>query len=422
MLNVANSSNASTLSNVATSPNAPPPIMSARQLNLDLDPLLSVEPAKPWAADLLRHCARAFTDKDSANLHRLLWMLNELASPYGDCEQRLTYAFLQALFCRATASGDHCYSTSHAVAERTVSFASTRRLALKFQEAAPWSTFGHVAANGALLQALDGEPALHIIDVSNTFCTQWPTLLEAFTSRADADAPRALLTVVSSTAAGVVAEIEARIEKFARLMGVPLEFQAIVALALLRLADTLRPEKLELREGEAVAVNCVGALRRAGCGDSWESFLWVAAALRPRVLTVVEDEANFGAAGEFMESFEECLQFYGSYFEMLEEISQRRATSGLLWRGSASGASSDCWRARAAQTQWWTVSEGRQWCRRLERCSFETFGVSDDVIDDLKALLKRYRPGWLLLPTEGETSGMYLTWKDKIRNLFNSHY
>ncbi|XP_074581519.1 protein SHORT-ROOT-like [Curcuma longa] len=392
----------------------PPPITSARQFDLGPDPL-SAEPTRPWAADLLRDCARAFADKDSANLHRLLWMLNELASPYGDCEQRLAYAFLQALFCRATASGDHCYSTSLAVAERTVSFASTRRLALKFQEAAPWSTFGHVAANGALLQALDGEPALHIVDVSNTFCTQWPTLLETLASRADADAPRVRLTVVSSTAAGVMSEIGARIEKFARLMGVPLEFRAVAAPALPRLADALRPEKLELRDGEVVAVNCVGALRRAGSGDSRDSFLRAAAALRPRVLTVVEDEADFAAAGEFMESFEECLRFYGAYFDMLEEsfpatCNERlslerecfRSLVGLLACEGGADAVVDGERRE----------RGRQWCRRLERCGFETFGVSDDVIDDLKALLKRYRPGWSLLPAVGEASGMYLTWKE----------
>ncbi|KAG6519158.1 hypothetical protein ZIOFF_022647 [Zingiber officinale] len=178
-----------------------------------------------------------------------------------------------------------------------------------------------------------------------------PRSLEALASRAGADAPRVRLTVVSSTAAGVVAEIGGRIEKFARLMGVPLEFRAIAAPALPRLIDALRPKKLELREGEVVAVNCVGALQRAGCEDSRDSFLRAAAVLRPRVLTVVEDEADFGAASEFMESFEECLWFYGSYFEMLEKASRRCATSGLLWRGSASGASSDCWRARAAQTQ-----------------------------------------------------------------------
>ncbi|KAG6534622.1 hypothetical protein ZIOFF_008525 [Zingiber officinale] len=312
-------------------------------------------------------------------------MLNELASPYDDCEQRLAYAFPQALFCRATASGDHCYRTSLTVAERTVSFASTRRLALKFQEAAPWSTFGHVASNGALLQALDGEPALHIVDVSNTFCTQWPMLLEALASRADADALRVRLIVVSSTAAGVVAEIGVRIEKFAWLMGVPLEFRDITAPALPCLADALRPEK-------------------------------------SRVLTVVEDEADFG---EFMESFEECLRFYGSYFEMLEEsfpatCNERLALERECFRSLVGLLA--CEGGANAVVDGERRERGRQWCRRLERCGFETFGVSDDVIDDLKALLKRYRPGWSLLPAEGETSDMYLTWKDKIGNLFDSHY
>ncbi|KAG6529255.1 hypothetical protein ZIOFF_011451 [Zingiber officinale] len=63
-------------------------------------------------------------------------LLNELASPYGNCEQCLDYVFLQALFCRA-ASDNHCYKSSLAVSERIVSFASTRRLALKFQERPP---------------------------------------------------------------------------------------------------------------------------------------------------------------------------------------------------------------------------------------------------------------------------------------------
>ncbi|WOL13526.1 hypothetical protein Cni_G22296 [Canna indica] len=47
----------------------------------------------------LRECARAIADKDSANIHRLKWMLNKLASPCGDCEQ-----LLQALFCKPTAT------------------------------------------------------------------------------------------------------------------------------------------------------------------------------------------------------------------------------------------------------------------------------------------------------------------------------
>ncbi|KAG6498980.1 hypothetical protein ZIOFF_038736 [Zingiber officinale] len=339
----------------------------------------SDHPAKPWAADFLSDCARAFADKDSANLHRLLWMLNKLASPYGDCEQRLAYAFLQALFCRAIAFGDHCYNTSLAVAE----------------------------------------------------CS-WPTLLEALTSRADADAPRARLTVVSSTTAGVVAEIGAHIEKFARLMGVPLEFRAIAAPVGARIekftrlmgvplefraiaAPALHPEKFELREGEVVAVNCVGALRRAGCGDSRDSFLRAAAALRPRVLTVVEDKVDFGATGEFMESFEECLWFYDSYFDMLEEsfpatCNERLALERECFRSLVGLLA--CEGGTDAVVDGEQRERGRQWCRRLERCGFKTFNISDDIIDDLKVLLKRYRPGWSLLLVEGETLGMYLTWKE----------
>ncbi|KAG6525404.1 hypothetical protein ZIOFF_015360 [Zingiber officinale] len=70
-----------------------------------------------------------------------------------------------------------------------VSFhSSSRRL--------PRGPLSAVAANSALLQALDGEPALHIVDVSNAFCTQWPTLLEALASLADVDASRVRLTIV----------------------------------------------------------------------------------------------------------------------------------------------------------------------------------------------------------------------------------
>lgn len=42
-----------------------------------------------WAAKLLQDCAVAVAEKDSAKIHHLLWMLNELPSPYGDREQHL---------------------------------------------------------------------------------------------------------------------------------------------------------------------------------------------------------------------------------------------------------------------------------------------------------------------------------------------
>ncbi|KAJ4866986.1 Protein SHORT-ROOT [Raphanus sativus] len=144
--------------------------------------------------------------KTPTRAQQILWTL--ISSPYGDTEQKLAYYFLQALFNRMTGSGERCYRTM-------------------FQEVSPWATFGHVAANGAILEAVDGEAKIHIVDISSTFCTQWPTLLEALATRSD-DTPHLRLTTVvvankhvndQTATHRMMKEIGNRMEKFARLNG-----------------------------------------------------------------------------------------------------------------------------------------------------------------------------------------------------------
>ncbi|MED6204952.1 hypothetical protein PIB30_013453 [Stylosanthes scabra] len=188
-----------------------------------------------WSHDLLLHTARALADKNTARLQQLMWMLNELSSPYGDTEQKLAAYFLQALFSRMTHAGDRTFRTLTTASDKTCSFESTRKTVLKFQEVSPWTTFGHVAANGAILEALEGEAKLHIVDISNTYCTQWPTLFEALATRSDDTPHLRITTIVVTTAHGgsvpaaqrVMKEIGARMEKFARLMGVPFKFNVV---------------------------------------------------------------------------------------------------------------------------------------------------------------------------------------------------
>ncbi|KAB5515840.1 hypothetical protein DKX38_026488 [Salix brachista] len=212
---------------------------------------------------------------------------NKWASKLLNCDQKLASYFLQALFCKATDSGQRCFKTLATVAEKSHSFDSARKLILKFQEVSPWTTFGHVASNGAILEALDGESKLHIIDISNTFCTQWPTLLEALATRND-ETPRLKLTVVvtAGIVKSVMKEIGQRMEKFARLMGVPFEFNVISGLNHI---GELTKEGLGVREDEAVAINCVGALRRVEV-DERSSVIQLLRSLSPRVVTIVEEE------------------------------------------------------------------------------------------------------------------------------------
>ncbi|KAI3798968.1 hypothetical protein L1987_34256 [Smallanthus sonchifolius] len=141
--------------------------------------------SKSHGRELLSETARAIADKNSTRIQQLMWMLNELSSSYGEVNEKLSFYFLQALFCRMTDSGDSSYRALSSVSEKTCSFESTRNLLLKFQEVSPWTTFGHVASNAAIMEAFDGETRLHIVDISNTYCTQWPTLLEAIATRTE---------------------------------------------------------------------------------------------------------------------------------------------------------------------------------------------------------------------------------------------
>lgn len=372
-------------------------------------------PTGKWASRLLRECARAISEKDSSKIHHLLWMLNELASPYGDCDQKLAFYFLQALFCKATDSGLRCYKTLTSVAGKSHSFDSARKLILKFQELSPWTTFGHVASNGAILEALEGETKLHIIDISSTLCTQWPTLLEALATRND-DTPQLKLTVVltaPSIVNLVMKEISQRMEKFARLMGVPFEFNVISGLNHL---GELTKEVLGVQEDEAVAVNCIGSLRRAEVEDR-DAVIQMFQSLKPRVVTVVEEEADFSTSrNDFVKCFEECLRFYTLYFEMLEESFVPTSNEKLMLEREClrsivrvlacdEGNDGECERRE----------RGSQWSERLKQ-AFSPVRFSDDVVDDVKALLKRYRAGWAPVVPQGEVvhdSGIYLTWKEE---------
>ncbi|TYI06559.1 hypothetical protein ES332_A10G166700v1 [Gossypium tomentosum] len=297
--------------------------------------------------------------------------------------------FLQALFCKATESGQRCFKTLTLVAEKSHCFDSARKLILKFQEVSPWTTFGHVAANGAILEALDGEPKLHIIDISNTLCTQWPTLLEALATRND-DTPHLKLTVVvtANIVRSMMKEISQRMEKFARLMGVPFEFNVISGLIHL---GQLTKEALGVVEDEAVAVNCMGALRGVSVEER-TAVIGMFRSLGPKVVTVVEEEADFSSKS-FTPTSNEKL--------MLE----RECSRGIV-RVLACDDDQDNEGDRERRER------GSQWSERLKE-AFSPVGFSDDVVDDVKALLKRYNPGWALAQPDQNETGLYLTWKEE---------
>ncbi|KAI5056173.1 hypothetical protein GOP47_0029694 [Adiantum capillus-veneris] len=399
-----------------------------------------------WAQNLLTECAAAISQHDFVRAQHLLWVLNEVSSPYGTYEQRLAYYFMQALFCKMSQTGPRTHLSLYAAAERTNSFDSMRKTMLKFQEASPWVTFGHVAANGAMMEALEGESSVHIIDLSSTFCTQWPTLLEALATRAEGAPSVKLTTVVfnedSDSAPSmnkVMKEVGVRLEKFARLMGVPFQFSLVQAKELITLVDEEIAERQQHRyvpiddivgssggaqstTTQMLAINCIGTLHQIPNMHRQE-LMYKLQMLRPKIITVVEDMEMY-KGNSYEERFGEALRFYALYFEALEgsmgKVSNER---GALERSAARRIMQrlGCevsFEAAYDDDDEDNESKGTQWHEWLQRAGFMPKPFSDDVVDDVRALLKRYKDGWGLIATPGldDSAPHYsisLTWKDR---------
>ncbi|CAK9233447.1 unnamed protein product [Sphagnum jensenii] len=369
-----------------------------------------------WAPNLLLECARAIATSDTPRVQNLMWVLNELASPYGDYDQRLASYFLQALFCRITNTGARCHSILSAAAEKTHTFESVRKMILTYQEASPWTTFGHVAGNGAMMEAFEGEMKIHIVDISVTFCTQWPMLFEALATRAEGT-PHLRLTIIviskQESAMEVMRQIMTRLERFARLMGVPFEFTLIQKPQL----ETLEIAELKLREDEALAINCIHTLHHVPetiPDDKNHSprdiVLYTFKDANPKIITIVEDEVDLVSSQDFFTSFREALRYYSLLFESLEESFPRASNDRLTLERTCARNMVNllaCDPSENEQRQ----EPGSRWATRFQTVGLLRSPFSDDVVDDVRALLKRYKEGWGLASDE---SGLFLTWKMQV--------
>lgn len=388
---------------------------AAHDITLEFGSLISGK----WSSDILHETARAIAEKNSTRVQQLIWMLNELGSPYGDTDQKLASYFLQALFSRMSDSGQKSYRALTSASEKTCSFQSTRKTVLKFQEVSPWTTFGHVACNGAILEAFEGETKLHIIDITNTYCTQWPTLLEALATRSDETPHLRLTTVVTSKAVGsatsavqkVMREIGNRMEKFARLMGVPFKFNVIHHTGDL---SELNLTELDIKEDEALAINCIGALHSVqAVGNRRDYLISMFRRLQPRVFTIVEEEADLdvGVDGfDFVRGFQECLRWFRVYFESLDECFSKTNNERLMLERAAGRAVVDlvaCQPLDSIERR----EPATRWSRRLNAAGFSGVSFSDEVSDDVRALLRRYKEGWTM--TQCSEGGIFLLWKDQ---------
>ncbi|KAJ6916568.1 hypothetical protein NC652_019086 [Populus alba x Populus x berolinensis] len=184
----------------------------------------------------------------------------------------------------------------------------------------------------------------------------------------------------------VMKEIGNRMEKFARLMGVPFKFNVIHHAG--DLCD-LNLAELDVKDDEALAINCVGALHSITPASRRRDYVISSfRRLQPRIITVVEEEADLDGL-DFVKGFQECLRWLGFTLNHWMRSFPRTSNEQLMLERAAGRAIVDlvaCPPSDSIERR----ETATRWSGRLHSCGFSPIIFSDEVCDDVRALLRRY--------------------------------
>eukprot|EP00897_Mesotaenium_endlicherianum_P003963 jgi/Mesen1/3595/ME000020S03122 len=340
--------------------------------------------------ELLVEVAKAIVAGDTRATRATLTQLNQVASIYGNAAQRLSAYFLAGLLKRAggaaTEGLDLQAEARAAVVEEeeeegregneegdagSNGCSSDKRSLLEaFQallNASPYLTFGQVAANSAILEAVAGRDSVHIIDFGIACGLQWPALIQALAARPGGP-PRVRLTGIDTRTGRqrYCDKTKERLMYVADMWQVPMEFCFIES----RLED-VQPAALRLRAGEHTNHN----------------------------------------SPFFLARFYEALYYYDALFSALDSALPGDSRERQLYERHVLGRAIVNVVACEGHERVERQEPLSQWQHRMHDAGFRPRPISRSVVTTCSGLLQTYKKGYGLLQ-EGEGS-LTLTWQDK---------
>ncbi|KAJ6812443.1 putative DELLA protein SLR1 [Iris pallida] len=267
----------------------------------------------------LMACADAIQQENYKAADALVKQIAFLAASQGGAMRKVAGYFAEAIARRI-------YRPPHPQQDCGLDSTFSDILQMHFYESCPYLKFAHFTANQAILEAFSGHRKVHVIDFGMNQGMQWPALMQALALRPGGP-PSFRLTGIGPPQpdnSDALQQVGWKLAQLAGTINVEFEYRGFVAGSL---AD-LEPYLLETRgsgaeagspeEAEAVAVNSVLEMHRllARPGAA-EKVLGTVRGLRPKIFTMVEQEANHNA-GPFAERFTEALHYYSTMFDSLE--------------------------------------------------------------------------------------------------------
>ncbi|XP_059623995.1 scarecrow-like protein 32 [Cornus florida] len=390
---------------------------------------------------LLVHCANAIESNDATLAQQILWVLNNIAPPDGDSNQRLTCGFLRALIARAARNGTcKVLMTAMANAHSNLSI-STHKFSIielaSFVDLTPWHRFGFTAANALILEAVEKYSIIHIVDLSSTHCMQIPTLLDAIASRFE------VLPLVKLTVAGATEdvppmldlsyeELGTKLVNFARSRNIMMEFRVIPSSSsngFSSLIQQLRTQRLvNANNGdEALVINCHMMLHYIpeetlslvsntnpnpfsfetfSTSSLRTMFLKALRGLEPTIVVLVDEDADFTSNNlvcRLRSAFNYLWIPYDTVDTFLPRGSKQRQwyEADICWKIENVMAYEGAQRVERLEPK-------NRWAQRMRDVGFRGITFGEDAVSEVKSMLDEHAAGWGL---KREEEDLVLTWK-----------
>ncbi|KAK6237754.1 hypothetical protein QUC31_003223 [Theobroma cacao] len=389
---------------------------------------------------LLVHCANAIESNDATLAQQILWVLNNIAPPDGDSNQRLTCAFLRALIVRAAKSGTckmlAAMANAHCNLSIDIHTFSVIELA-SFVDLTPWHRFGFTAANAAILEAVEGYSVIHIVDLSLTHCMQIPTLIDAIANRLEGP-PLLKLTVASGATEDIppmldlsYEELGSKLVNFARSRNVMLEFRVVASTyadGFSSLIEQLRVQHLVYAEsGEALVINChmmlhyipeetlsplpnansnLYSFEPSSTSSFRTMFLKALRGLDPTVVVLVDEDADLTSNNlvcRLRSAFNYLWIPYDTVDTFLPQGSKQRQwyEADICWKIENVIAHEGLQRVDRLEPK-------SRWVQRMRNANFRGLSFGEDAVSEVKTMLDEHAAGWGFKKEEDD---LVLTWK-----------
>lgn len=382
----------------------------------------------------LMACAEAVQQDNLKAAVALVKQIGVLAMSQGGAMRKVATYFAEALARRI-------YGIHPAQDQGLVDAAFADILQMHFYESCPYLKFAHFTANQAILEAFAGKNRVHVIDFSMKQGLQWPALMQALALRPGGP-PSFRLTGIGPPQpdnTDALQQVGWKLAQLAETMHVEFEYRGFVANSL---AD-LEPYMLDVasarscsssssssagrtsgggirnstancgkndgdgdgggEEEEAVAINSVLELHRLlARPGAIEKVLGTVRALRPKIVTVVEQEANHNGR-VFLERFNEALHYYSTMFDSLEGCGtpSPTAAAGLSGGAGQDQVMTEVYLGRQICNV--VASEGAerterhettaQWRTRMEGAGFEPVHLGSNAFKQASMLLALFAGG-----------------------------